>query len=67
MAKKAKIKLPVATGDTIGPSLREERKYKAQDALRTLEQAEGYRKDKELMRDVKQLAREKVKNLKKVC
>lgn len=68
MAKKAKTKLPVAPSNTIsGPSPREERKWRAEDALRTMEQAEGYRKDKELMREVKQLAREKVKNLKKVC
>lgn len=68
MAKKTKTKLPVASSNAIyGPSPREERKYRAEDALRTIEQAEGYRKDKDLMKDVKQLAREKVKNLKKVC
>jgi len=44
-----------------------ERKYKAEDALRDLERAEGHRKDKSLMRDVKSLAKEKMKVMNKLC
>lgn len=43
-----------------------ERRYMAEDALRTMEKAEQHRKDKSLMRDVKQLAKEKVKCLSKI-
>lgn len=44
-----------------------ERKYKAEDALRDLERAEGHKRDKTLMSDVKKLAREKAESLKKIC
>lgn len=44
-----------------------ERKYKAEDALRDIERAEGHRRDKNLMKDVKSLAKEKVKSLKGLC
>jgi hypothetical protein len=44
-----------------------ERRWKAEDALRTMEQAEKHKKDKQLMKDIKQLAREKVKDLKGLC
>lgn len=43
-----------------------ERRYKAEDALRDLERAEGHKRDKSLMSDVKQLASEKIDCLKKV-
>jgi hypothetical protein len=38
-----------------------ERKYRAEAALRDIETAEGHRKDKDLMRDVKACAKEKMK------
>lgn len=44
-----------------------ERKYKAEDALRDIERAEGHKRDKSLMGDVKKLAKEKVDSLKKIC
>lgn len=43
-----------------------ERKYRAEDALRTIEQAEKCKSDKGLMRDVKSLAKEKIKHLGKI-
>jgi hypothetical protein len=43
-----------------------ERRYRAEDALRVMEKAEEHRKDKALMRDVKQMAKEKVKCLSKI-
>jgi hypothetical protein len=44
-----------------------ERKYKARSALEDIERAEGHRRDKDLMRDVKKLAKDKVKTLKDIC
>jgi len=38
-----------------------ERKYKAEDALRTIEKAEAHKRDKALMKDVKACAKEKMK------
>lgn len=43
-----------------------ERRYKAEDALRTLSQAEKYKSDKQLMGDVKRLAQEQMNDLKKI-
>lgn len=43
------------------------RKYRAEDALRDIERAEGHKRNKELMGDVKKLAKEKVNSLKKIC
>lgn len=42
-----------------------ERKYKAEEALSTIERAEGHKRDKALMRDVKALAKDKIKCLDK--
>ncbi len=44
-----------------------ERKYRAEDALRDIERAEGHKRDKSLMGDVKKLAQDKVKSLKSIC
>ena len=44
-----------------------ERKYRAEDALRDIERAEGHKRDKSLMGDVKKLAKDKVASLKKIC
>lgn len=43
-----------------------ERKYRAEDALRDIERAEGHKGDKSLMKDVKQLAKAKIKSLGKI-
>ncbi len=71
-----KNKLPVAS---VNPDMTEgaakmpsdmkeqERRYRAEDALRDIERAEKHRKNKELMKDVKKYAREKVKTLKSIC
>lgn len=45
----------------------EERKRKARYALEDIERAEGHRKDRDLMRDVKALAKEKIKAMSKIC
>lgn len=44
-----------------------QRRYKAEDALRDMERAETHKKDKQLMSDVKSLAKEKMNSLKKMC
>ena len=44
-----------------------ERRYKAEDALRTIETAERHKADKGLMKDVKTMAKEKMKALGKIC
>lgn len=63
-----KNKLPVASTEPVNPAPNTEkdfddRRYKAEDALRVIERAENYKKDKALMKDVKALAREKIKCL----
>lgn len=45
----------------------ERKRYRAEDALRDIERAEGHKRDKSLMKDVKSLAKEKVKSLNKIC
>ena len=44
-----------------------EREYRARSALDDIEKAEKHKTDRDLMKDVKKLGREKVKNLKKIC
>ena len=44
-----------------------ERRWRAEDALRTCEEYERVKSDKQLMGDVKQLAKEKMNKLKKVA
>lgn len=44
-----------------------ERKWKVEDALRTLQSAEEVRKDKSLVREAKQLAKTKMRELKNIC
>lgn len=44
-----------------------EKRYRAEDALRDIEKAEGHKKNKELMRDVKKVAKEKINTMKKIC
>lgn len=44
-----------------------EKRYRAEEALRDIERAEGHKRNKELMRDVKSVAKEKIKTMSKVC
>lgn len=44
-----------------------EREWRAKSALEDIERAEGHKRDKNLMGDVKKLAKEKVKSLNKIC
>lgn len=44
----------------------ERRRYRAEDAIRDLERAECHKKDKQLMKDIKSLAKEKMKVLGKI-
>lgn len=43
-----------------------ERQYRAEEGLRALEHAESFRKDKDAMRDIKKLAKQKAKSLSKI-
>lgn len=54
----------VATKPTKDDEARE-RRYRAQDALRTLQQADDYRQNKQLMGDIKALAKEQMETAKK--
>lgn len=64
-------KLPVMPMGQPMPSSKEDeaerRRWRAEDALRDIERAEEHRRDKSLMKEVKKVAKEKVKNLKSVC
>lgn len=46
---------------------KEDRQWKAQDALRDIQRAEDHRKDKGLMKDVKNLAKKQMNDLKGFC
>lgn len=71
----AKKKLPVARASVPSPvtnrvgkeDKERERRWKAEDALRTCEEYERVKGDKQLMSDVKMLAKEKMEKLKKVA
>ncbi len=45
----------------------EERKRKAKYALEDIERAEGHKRDKDLMKEVKKAAKEKIKTMQKIC
>lgn len=49
------------------PSMKTDRKYEAQDALRTLQRAEEIKRDRGLMKIVKSEAKAQVKALSNVC
>lgn len=50
-----------------GPSVTEEKRWKTEDAMRTLMRAEELKKDKPLMRDVENLAKEQAQKLSGLC
>ena len=71
MAKKPK--LPVAMPSTgismckpTRADVEREKRYRAEDALRSIQRADEVRKDKDLMRDVKQYVREQNKIVSKL-
>lgn len=80
MAKKAKSTLknaiagpantaPIAV-ERYKPSKEEvarEKKYQAEDDIRTLQRAEEIKKDKERMNAAKQVAKSQMQDLKKIC
>lgn len=45
----------------------DERKWRAEDAMRTIMRADEHRKDSKLMSDVKKLAKEQASKLKGLC
>ena len=69
MAKRSKVADLASPRPTCAPEATtremeaERRKYRAEDALRTITRAEEIRRDRELMGDVKRVAREQAKTL----
>lgn len=70
----SKKKIPIADIKSAPMQYREtkedrerQRKWAAEDGLRTIQQAEKIKNDKQLMSDIKALATEQVSNLKKFC
>lgn len=57
----------VSDVNSIGPDAAERKKWRAQDDIRTMQQAEEIKKDKDRMKAMKQIAKEQVKDLKKIC
>lgn len=70
MSKKAsKNALPIATADPVpsGKMKEQERRWRAEDALRSINRAEEFKQDKSLMKDVKALAKEQMASLSKIA
>lgn len=74
MAKKQRLPIAKSTGDypcappkPTKDQKDQERRWKAEDGLRTIQRAEEVKRDKKLMGDIKALASEQVSNLKKFC
>lgn len=74
MAKKSK--LPVASAKPVpvkivsespAVDIDREKKWRAEDDMRTMQQAEEIRKDKERMKAMKSMAKQKMNELKKIC
>jgi len=61
--KLGKLTSPKTTGPVgvVGAVHSDEMRWKAQDALRTIHAAEGHKKDRELMKHVKKMAKEQAK------
>lgn len=72
MGKRGKLpksNLPIATAEVARPSKESEareRRYRAEDGLRALERAKECKSDKQLMGDIKALAKEKMQALKRI-
>jgi len=65
-AAKAKASSPVTTAYPVANSA-QDRKYRAEDALRTITRADEIKKDRALMGDVRKLANEQMKTLASVA
>lgn len=52
---------------SVGPYAAEDKRWKTEDAMRTLMRAEELKKDKGLMRDVEALAKEQAQKLSGLC
>lgn len=57
----------VSEGPSNGSDEARERKYRAEDALRTMKEMKKIEADKALMRDAKALAKDEMKKLKGLC
>ncbi len=62
MAAKAPVKAP-----TTAPAMPDDRRYRAEDAVRTLTRAEEIKRDPKLMADVKAHAAHQAMHLKKIA
>ena len=62
----SKSKLPVAMPATAPSRDMDDIKYRAKDALQTIKRAEEYKSDKDLMKHVKQCAKQERKTLDKI-
>jgi hypothetical protein len=68
--KVGKNKLPVAQPEVAVPSKdakAQERRWRAEEALRCIDRAENFKQDKGLMKDVKALAKEQMSSLQKIA
>ena len=68
-AKPIPVKIVSDVAKDMPPSIDKvrERKWRAEDDMRVMAQAEEIRKDKERMKAMKQIAKEKISELKKIC
>lgn len=68
VAKAAGTKAPASTVTSSIDTMRaEERKWKTEDAMRTLMRSDDLKKDKSLMRDVQKMAAEQAKKMNGLC
>lgn len=73
VAKAVPVKIVNSTGDMPSrytPSAEDkerERKYRAEDDIRTMQRAEEIKRDKERMKAMKSIAKEQMNGLKKIC
>ena len=67
-ASKKPIPVKIVSDDCV-PSTgsKEQCNWRAEDALRTVKEYEKIKSDKSLMKDVKNLAKEEMNKLKKIC
>ena len=62
------VKIVSDTANAIGPShSKEQDKWRAEDDLRTLQRAKEIKNDKARMQAAKNIAKEQMSNLKKIC
>ena len=66
MKKTTACDVPMSAGRMSEEDKARQRRYQAEDAIRTLQRAQEIQKDRALMRDVKIVAREQMKQLQSV-